>query len=81
MATTEAAHELRIMDRGQGDVKIEWDLTKPDEVALARKSFDAARAQGMLLYSVHAFGGKGEVMREFDPKAEQIIAAPHHVGG
>jgi len=52
-----------------------------DEVDNARDTFTKLKKKGYLAYSVNANGKKGEVLDEFDPKAEKIIMAPRMVGG
>lgn len=66
-----------------GDVPTKWDSRNPDEVAVARTVFDALKAAGHLIYKVT---GKGrnqqrEIMREFDPRAEKMVAMKRPVGG
>jgi hypothetical protein len=64
-----------------GDTRIEWDPSKPDEVEMARKAFQAAKDKKYLIYKTKRNGDKGELMREFDPSAERIVCAPQTVGG
>lgn len=71
---------LHVLDR-TGDTRIEWDPSRPDEVAMARKAFDEAKKKKYLTYKVGADGTRGELLREFDPRAERIIATPQTVGG
>ena len=71
---------LHIMDR-TGDTRIEWDRNSPAEVEIAKKAFDAAKDKKYLTYRVGADGSRGELIREFDPRAERIIATPQTVGG
>jgi len=71
---------MHTLDR-TGDIRTEWDPSKPDEVEMARKAFKAAKDKKMLIYRTRADGSKAEQMREFDPTAERIIATPQTVGG
>jgi len=64
-----------------GDTKIMWTAGNPDEIATAKRSFDDLRAKGFMIYKVGKDNGPGELMREFDPKAEMLIAVPPIVGG
>jgi len=52
-------------------------------VATAQAAFDAAKAKGMLAYSVDPDSGErtGQVIREFDKKAGKIIMIRQPVGG
>ena len=71
---------LHIMDR-TGDTRIEWDPSNKTEVKIARAAFDEAKKKKMLTYKVDSRGNRGELIREFDPTAERIIATPQTVGG
>jgi hypothetical protein len=73
--------ELAVMDRDKGDAKYFWDRHNRDEVEVARRAFAGMKAKGYLAYKLDASGNKGEVIREFDPDAEQIIMSPQSVGG
>ncbi len=73
--------EMAVMGR-QGDLKVIWDRTKPDEVAAARKTFDEMRAKGYLAYAVKGKdGARDEQLTRFDPEAERIILAAPMRGG
>ena len=71
---------MHTLDR-TGDIRTEWDPSKPEEVEMARKAFKAAKDKKMLIYRTRADGSRAEQMREFDPTAERIIATPQTVGG
>lgn len=72
--------EMRVMSN-EGDTKISWDPDNPHEVAVARRTFDElVGGKRFLAYAVRG-GGKGEVVREFDPDEQQLILAPPLVGG
>jgi len=72
--------QLRAMGYA-GDIKVIWDPEKPDEVDVARRTFDELKEKGYNAYSVKRRGDKGEVVRKFDPEAEKIIMAPPMAGG
>lgn len=73
---------MAIMDPSAGDLKVVWDPGNKAEVKAAKDQFDALIKKGQhLAYKVDAKGGKGEQIREFDPKAEKIILAPALRGG
>jgi hypothetical protein len=71
---------LHMLD-ATGDTRIEWDPSSEFEVEVARKAFEAAKAKKYLIYKTDANGGRGELMRTFDPTAERIVCAPQTVGG
>lgn len=80
--TTEAPERnlLSIAD-ATGDTRVMWDPRSKDEVKVAEDAFNAAKAKGMLAYSVNEDGSKGEVIQRFDKKAGKIIMTRQLVGG
>lgn len=73
--------EMAVMGQ-DGDTKIIWDKTKPDEVENARESFNRLRSKKYIAFRVEGKNGdKGEQITEFDPNAERIILSPPLVGG
>jgi len=73
---------LQILHPKHGDLKHEWSENRPEEVELARKTFNEAIAKGMLVYKMDEHGEKvGEVIRTFDPKIRRMIAMPPLRGG
>lgn len=72
--------ELRVMGR-EGDTRMTWDRGNADEVESVRAMFNDLRRRGHLAYSVEEGGGRGEVVREFDPNAQKVILAPPMAGG
>jgi len=72
--------ELVVMDQ-TGDTKTIFDPNNPDEVAVARDTFNALKAKGYLAYEVKGDGEKGEVMQEFNPIAGKVILSPPMAGG
>ena len=71
---------LHVLDK-TGDTKQVWDSRNEAEVEVARAAFDSLTKKGYLAFSVKKDGSKGEVIREFDPKAEKIILSPPMQGG
>lgn len=66
----------------EGDTKYIWDKNNPDEVAIARSTFEAFKAKNYLIFKVtDKDGAKGEQTREFDPSAERYIFSPQMQGG
>lgn len=65
-----------------GDTKIMWHKDNPDEVAIAKRSFDDLKAKGFMIYKVQdKDGARGEIMQEFDPNAERLVAIKPMMGG
>lgn len=65
-----------------GDTRVMWDRKNKAEVAAARRQFDDLRKDGYLAYRAEGKEGKqGDLIREFDPKAERIILVKPLVGG
>lgn len=66
----------------KGDTKTLWDKDNPDEVAIAKRTFEDFKRKGYLAYTVVGKkGDKGEIIREFDPELERIIFVRANVGG
>lgn len=72
--------ELCVMDQ-TGDTKTIWDKSNPDEVEVARATFQKLKKKGYVAYSVKKDGEKGAVVSEFDPDAEKLIMSPPLAGG
>lgn len=72
--------ELAVMDH-TGDTKTIWDPNVPAEVEAAKAQFDALKKKGYMAYRVSGDHGKGEMLKEFDPKAGKIIMSPPLAGG
>jgi hypothetical protein len=80
-STAVEKNTLSIADH-TGDTRIMWDPNNKDEVATARAAFDAAKAKGMLAYSVDPGSAeKGTVITEFDKRAGKIIMSRQLQGG
>lgn len=78
----EARHGVFHEQDRSGDTRHMWDKGNDVEVKAARKLFDELKKKGHLIYAaVGKEGTKGELMREFDPTAERIIATPQLQGG
>lgn len=76
-----SVNTMHVLDR-TGDTRTIWDPNVQDEVKAAKAQFDALKKKGYLAYRVNPDdGSKGQVMREFDPKAGKIIMQPQMVGG
>lgn len=74
-----------------GDVKITWDPTNPDDVKNAKDHFDKLKKSGHIFFKIDGDGkkgkkvkdfneGTGELVCEFDPKAD-VMSAPVLRGG
>ena len=72
--------ELCVMDQ-TGDTKTIWDKNNPEEVEVARATFDKLKKKKYVAYSVGKDGEKGKVITEFDPDAEKLIMSPPLAGG
>lgn len=65
-----------------GDTKSLWDPNVPAEVEAARELFNSLTKKGYrAFYVTGEKGEKGELMREFDPKASKVIFVPQLQGG
>jgi hypothetical protein len=66
----------------QGDTTLTWDPAKPIEVETARAKYGELVKQGYTGFEL-AKGSqeKGELIREFNPRAERILMVPQAAGG
>lgn len=72
---------LRMLNK-KGDVALaEWTPGVKTEEDIAKKKFDELAKKGMLLFAVDAPGKAREQVRDFDPKAFEIVAVPQLRGG
>lgn len=78
--TVTRKHVLSIPNE-EGDLRVEWDPNNAEQVEIARESFNRARGNNMAAYRMQPGGGRGELIREFDPDAAAILMAPQMVGG
>jgi len=70
-------HCFRIMHPDKGDERLTWDCTSLGEIQQAKKLFIELVKQGLTPYRVGTNGkATAEVMREFDPHAEEVIFMP-----
>ena len=66
----------------EGDTKYIWDRTKPDEVEVARTTFNTfVKTKKYLAFKVNEKGDKSEQVREFSADEERYIFVPPMVGG
>lgn len=72
-----------LLTQTDGDKRIPWDPTDPQQVAEAKTRFDELTSQGYRCYSVARKGQRGERITEFDPTAGEILVTNKHgyVGG
>lgn len=71
---------MHVLD-DSGDTRIEWDPNDTVSTEIARKAFKDLKKKGHLIYKLGRSGREGELLREFDPSAERIVASPQTVGG
>lgn len=70
---------LKVLSR-EGHTAIEWDVKDEASVAKVKEQFDEMISKGFLGYRIESKAG-GEVIRDFDPAAEEIIMNAPLVGG
>ena len=64
---------FRIINQVDGDKRIVWSKMSLAEVREAKVKFNELVEQGMVPYRVGVDGKRAEVMKEFDPAAEDMI--------
>lgn len=74
------AGRLRVLDH-TGDTRVAWNPGIAGEVDAARALFNEMKSKKYLAYRVDGDGSRGEVIREFDPGAREIIMSPQMQGG
>lgn len=67
---------FRILTAEDGDKRVVWNRMSVNEIREAEEMFNNLVAEGMVPYEVGPNGGRGGVMAEFDPIAEEILFAP-----
>lgn len=70
---------MRIQDQ-TGDTEVIWDVTDPASTAKAEDIFAGLMAKNHMAYKTDAKGG-GEVIKSFDPTADEIVVAVPLIGG
>ena len=80
-----------MITNGTGDVRVSWDPSNKDEVKNAREHFNLLKEKHHIFFRVTANGKgdpldqfdatAGEIICEFDPDAEKILASRPPVGG
>jgi hypothetical protein len=72
---------LSVLDR-TGDTTLKWDPKIETEVEVAKEKFDSlVLHKGYAAYELKENDKPGEMLREFNPKAERIFLTPRAVGG
>jgi hypothetical protein len=69
---------------GKGDTKLVWDANNEEETEAAETMFNDLVAKGFQAFEVSdekEKGGKGKLLKKFNPKAERIILSPRIGGG
>lgn len=64
-----------------GDKKTIFDRSDPVQVEAAKAEFKVYKDKGYMAYKMLDEGRRGEILHEFDPKAEKIVFAPQMRGG
>lgn len=68
---------LRIINQKDGDKRIVWNSRIIEEISDAKDMFNKLVSEGFVPYCVDILGKKmASIMKEFDPRAEEIIFAP-----
>ncbi|MCK9459560.1 MAG: hypothetical protein M0R80_07970 [Proteobacteria bacterium] len=71
---------FRILNSKDGDKRVVWNSDVLAEIRDAKKMFDDLVASGLVPYKVGDRGQRTpEIMKQFDPTAEEIIFAPIHL--
>jgi hypothetical protein len=72
---------LHIVMNSNGDTRHEFDPADLASLATAEARFQALTSKGFLTVALGKEGAPGELMRKFDPEAEQTLFIPQLQGG
>ena len=72
--------ELSILT-ADGDQKLTWDPSNPEEVLIIKKHFDHFMDKGYSAFNLNESGGEGKKISAFDVLAQKIIMLPKLGGG
>lgn len=77
---------MTVMTPTDGDLPVRWDPRNEKQTEEARRMFADLKAKGYAFFEVAEGKGRksakaGEQVREFDPKAGEILARPGLAGG
>lgn len=70
---------MRIQDQ-TGDTELQWDVADKKSVIHAESIFAGLMAKNHMAYKTDSKGG-GEVIKKFDPTANEIVVAVPLIGG
>jgi len=73
-------HCHMVMD-SNGDTRHEFDPADLSSQATAEARFQTLTGKGFLAVALSKDGAPGELLRKFDPKAEQTLFVPQLQGG
>ena len=72
---------IQIVMDSYGDTRHEFDPADLSSLATAEARFQALTSKGFLAVALGKDGGPSELVRKFDPKAEQTLFIPQLQGG
>jgi hypothetical protein len=72
--------QLEIMGK-EGDVKVEWNPDKKEEVEVAEKQFNDLTKKGFKAFRMYDGGKRGDELKKFDKWAEKILFVTLITGG
>ena len=72
---------LHIVMDSNGDTRHEFDSADLSSLAAAEARFQTLTSKGFLAVALGKDGGPSELVRKFDPEAEQTLFIPQLQGG
>lgn len=72
--------EMSIMD-SSGHKQLTWNMDSPDEVKMARETFDHLIETGYFAFASKKKMEAKHLISEFNPTMEELIMVPRNVGG
>jgi len=71
---------MSVMDH-TGHREVVWDSKDRLSVEAAERVFNELKSEGKLLYRAEPGSDDGQLLRRFDPTAQEIVVSPRNVGG
>lgn len=73
-------HEMATLDH-TGHSITKWDPARPEEVEMARETFNNMRGKGHQIFAVEGADSQGRRLDSFDPSVARMMVVPQLRGG
>jgi len=72
--------EMSVMD-SSGHKQLTWSTDQPDEIAMAKKTFDQLIGDGYFAFASEKKMETKHLISKFNPAMEEVIMVPRNVSG